>query len=230
MSFIVAIDGTAGTGKSTLAKEIAKELGLMFIDTGAMYRAITLKILQNNINIENKEELKKLLNETQIQFEADSEGKQFVILDGKNVTDEIREDYISQNASKISTNKEIKYKLVEIQRLMAKGKNVIMEGRDITTLVFPNANVKIFLDGDVNERALRRYKEFKAKGLNVTLEQVKKDMIERDKRDQNREVGALKVTNDANFIDTTYMNIQEEKKALKEIIEKELNKYEGSKK
>jgi len=230
MSFIVAIDGTAGTGKSTLSKEIAKELNFTFIDTGAMYRAITLKILKNNINIEDKLQLEKLLNETKINFEIDSEGNQLVILDGKDVTGEIREDYISQNASKVSVKKEIRYKLVELQREMANGKNVIMEGRDITTVVFPNANVKIFLDGDINERASRRYKEFKAKGLDVTLEQVKKDMIERDKRDKNKEVGALKVAADAKFVDTTYMNIQEEKMELKKIIKEELDKYEESKK
>jgi len=230
MSFIVAIDGPAGTGKSTLSKEIAKKLNIIYIDTGAMYRAITLKILKNNINIEDKLQLEKLLNETKINFEIDSEGNQLVILDGKDVTGEIREDYISQNASKVSVKKEIRYKLVELQREMANGKNVIMEGRDITTVVFPNANVKIFLDGDINERASRRYKEFKAKGLDVTLEQVKKDMIERDKRDKNKEVGALKVAADAKFVDTTYMNIQEEKMELKKIIKEELDKYEESKK
>lgn len=225
MAFIVAIDGTAGTGKSTLAKILAKEFGFLFIDTGAMYRAIALKILHNKIDVENENDLKEMLFNTKIEFEEHKD-IQNVYLDGQDVTKAIREKEIGNLASKYSGIKMIRYKMVELQREMAMGQNVIMEGRDITTVVFPNANVKIYLDGTIEARALRRYKEFVAKGIDITLEKVIEDMTARDKFDKEKEVGALKIAESAKVIDTTNMNLEEEKEVLKSIIKEELKKYE----
>lgn len=226
MSFIVAIDGTAGTGKSTLAKMIAKDFDFMFLDTGAMYRAVAVKALENNIDLEDEEALGKMLENTTIMFENAEDGTQKVFLDAKEVTTQIRGTKAGNNASKVSGNKVVRYKMVELQRKMAKGSNVILEGRDTTTLVFPNANVKIYLDGAEDERALRRYKEFVAKGIDITLEQVKEDMLKRDKYDKEKEVGALKIADDAHVIDTTGMTIECQREVLENIIKEEFDKYE----
>lgn len=226
MAFIVAIDGTAGTGKSTLAKMIAKDFNLMFLDTGAMYRAVAVKALENNIDLENEEALEVMLENTEITFENVEDGTQKVFLDGKDITSQIRGTKVGNNASKVSGNKVVRYRMVDLQRKMAEGQNVILEGRDTTTLVFPNANVKIYLDGDEDERALRRYKEFVAKGIDISLEQVKEDMLKRDKYDKEKEVGALKIANGAHVIDTTGMTIEYQKEILENIIKEELDKYE----
>lgn len=219
MGFIVAIDGTAGTGKSTIAKAISKEKNLTYIDTGAMYRAITLYLLTNKINLNNKKSIEDVLKKIDIKFEKSNDDNQIVLLNNIDVTSRIRDVDITNNVSKVSSIKEIRFKMVEIQRNMAYGKDVIMEGRDITTVVFPNADVKIYLDASVTERAKRRYKEFNERGINITLEQVEKDLIDRDKQDKEKKIGALKIAEDATYIDTSLLSITEVKEKINTIID-----------
>lgn len=219
MGFIVAIDGTAGTGKSTIAKAISKEKKFTYIDTGAMYRAITLYLLTNRIDLNDKNAIEDVLKKIDIKFEKSHDDNQIVLLNGNNVTSRIRDIDITNNVSKVSSIKEIRFKMVEFQRNMADGKDVIMEGRDITTVVFPHADVKIYLDASTIERAKRRYKEFCEKGINITLDQVEKDIIARDKQDKEKEIGALKIAEDAIYIDTSSLSILEVKEKINGIID-----------
>lgn len=218
MSFVVAIDGPAGTGKGTIAKLIAQELNLVNIDTGAMYRSITLEALRQGINsIEEKEKLIEIAKNIKIEM-TNNNGEQEIFLNGENVSKEIRSTEVSGFVSQVSSIPEIRELMVNLQRKMAEGKNVIMEGRDITTVVFPNANVKIYLDADVEERAKRRYKENKEKGMQTTFEETLEAMKKRDYNDMNKPVGALKIAEDAIVVDTTKMTIEEVKEKVKEII------------
>ncbi len=220
MSFVVAIDGPAGTGKGTITKLIAQELGLINIDTGAMYRSITLEALRQGINsIEEKEKLIEIAKNIKIEM-TNNNGEQEIFLNGENVSKEIRSTEVSGFVSQVSSIPEIRELMVNLQRKMAEGKNVIMEGRDITTVVFPNANVKIYLDADVEERAKRRYKENKEKGMQTTFEETLEAMKKRDYNDMNKPVGALKIAEDAIVVDTTNMTIDEVKEKVKEIITK----------
>lgn len=220
MSFVVAIDGPAGTGKGTIAKLIAQELGLVNIDTGAMYRCITLEALRQGINsIEEKEKLIKIAKNIKIEMK-NTNGNQEIFLNGENVTNKIRSVEVSAFVSPVSSIPEIRELMVNLQRKMTEGKNVIMEGRDITTVVFPHANVKIYLDADVEERARRRYKENKEKGMQVTFEETLEAMKKRDYNDMHKPVGALKIAEDAIVVDTTKMTIEEVKEKVKEIITK----------
>ncbi len=218
MSFVVAIDGPAGTGKGTITKLIAQELKLVNIDTGAMYRCVTLQALKQGINtIEKKEELINIAKNIYIQLE-NYNGEQKILLNGEDVTSEIRSIEVSGFVSPVSSIPEIRELMVDLQRKMAEGKDVIMEGRDITTVVFPNANVKIYLDADVEERAKRRYKENIAKGMKETYEEILDKIKTRDYNDMHKEVGALKIAEDAIVIDTTKMSIEEVKNKVKDII------------
>lgn len=220
MSFVVAIDGPAGTGKGTIAKLIAQELNLVNIDTGAMYRSITLEALRQGINsIEEKEKLIEIAKNIKIEM-TNNNGEQEIFLNGKNVSKEIRSTEVSGFVSQVSSIPEIRELMVNLQRKMAEGKNVIMEGRDITTVVFPHANVKIYLDADVEERARRRYEENKEKGMQVTFEETLEAMKKRDYNDMHKPVGALKIAEDAIVVDTTNMTIDEVKEKVKEIITK----------
>lgn len=225
MSFIVAIDGPAGTGKGTITKLISKELGLVNIDTGAMYRAITLQALREEITtIEEKERLIEIAKNIDIQMQ-NQEGDQKVFLNGEDVTLEIRSAEVSGFVSPVSSIPEIRELMVNLQRKMAEGKDIIMEGRDITTVVFPNADVKIYLDADVEERAKRRYEENKQKGILQSYEEVLEAVKKRDYNDMHKPVGALKIAEDAIVVDTTKMTIEEVKERVKEII---LEKYNVS--
>lgn len=218
MSFVVAIDGPAGTGKGTIAKLIAQELGLVNIDTGAMYRSITLEALRQGINsIEEKEKLIKIAKNIKIEMKNNN-GEQEIFLNGENVTNKIRSVEVSGFVSQVSSIPEIRELMVNLQRKMAEGRDVIMEGRDITTVVFPNANVKIYLDADVEERARRRYKENKEKGMQVTFEETLEAVKKRDYNDMHKPVGALKIAQDAIVVDTTNMTIEDVKEKVKEII------------
>ena len=218
MSFVVAIDGPAGTGKGTIAKLIAQELNLVNIDTGAMYRSITLEAIRQGINsIEEKEKLIEIAKNIKIEM-TNNNGEQEIFLNGENVSKEIRSTEVSGFVSQVSSIPEIRELMVNLQRKMAEGKNVIMEGRDITTVVFPNANVKIYLDADVEERAKRRYKENKEKGMQTTFEETLEAMKKRDYNDMHKPVGALKIAEDAIVVDTTNMTIDEVKEKVNNII------------
>ena len=224
MSFIVAMDGPAGTGKGTITSLISKEMGLVNIDTGATYRCVTLYLIKNNIKLEEKEKIIEALPNIHIDMKNE-QGIQKVYLNGKDVTDEIRSKEVTKIVSLVSSIVEVRLAMVEIQRNLAKGKDVIMEGRDITTYVFPNADVKIYLDADEEERAKRRYKEMQEKGIEMTYEEVLKNIQVRDKNDKEKEIGALKIAEDAIYIDTTNLSIEEVKEKVKEIItEKYKNK------
>ena len=218
MSFVVAIDGPAGTGKGTVTKLISQELGLVNIDTGAMYRCITLQALRKGITtIEEKEKLIEIAKNIEIQIQNNS-GNQKIFLNGEDVTTEIRSLEVSSFVSPVSSIPEIRELMVSLQRKMAEGKDVIMEGRDITTVVFPDANVKIYLDADVEERAKRRYEENKAKGIQTSFAETLEAVKKRDYNDMHKPVGALKIAEDAIIVDTTKMTIEQVKEKVKTII------------
>ena len=219
MSFIVAIDGPAGTGKGTITSLISKEMGLVNIDTGATYRCVTLYLIKNNIKLEEKEKIIEALPNIHIDMKNE-QGIQKVYLNGKDVTDEIRSKEVTKIVSLVSSIVEVRLAMVEVQRNLAKGKDVIMEGRDITTYVFPKADVKIYLDAAEEERAKRRYKEIQEKKIEMTYEEVLKNIQQRDKNDKEKEIGALKIAEDAIYIDTTNLSIEEVKDKVEEIIRK----------
>jgi cytidylate kinase len=200
---IVAIDGPAGAGKSTIAKHLARELGYTYMDTGAMYRAFAWKLLQEGIDLGNEKELKRMLEDTQIQL-VERNG---VLLDGRDVTDRIRTPEVSQMASKASALKIVRERMVELQREMGRAGGIVAEGRDIGTVVFPDAEVKVYLDALPGERARRRFDELKKGGGEVTLEQTLGEMNERDRRDTERAVAPLHPAADAVVIDSTRMGI-----------------------
>lgn len=217
MSFIVAIDGPAGTGKGTIASLISKELNLVNIDTGATYRCVALYILRNNIKVEEKEKIISILPNIQIDMKNEN-GIQKIYLNNEDVTKEIRSKEVTAIVSQVSSIIEVRYAMVEVQRNLAKGKNVVMEGRDITTYVFPNADVKIYMDANEEERATRRYKENLEKGIQMSYEEVLKNIQMRDKNDKEKELGALKIAEDAIYIDTTNLSIEEVKQKVIDII------------
>ena len=203
--YSIAVDGPAGSGKSTISKLAAKELGIEYIDTGAMYRALTLKILRNNLNPKLDLEVISLLDNTDIDFE-----KGHIFLDGEIVDEPIRQNIVSQNVSYVAAIKEVREKMVMLQQKMAKSKSIIMDGRDITTVVLPNATFKIFLTASVEIRSLRRYKELLEKGdKDLTLDQISDDIKKRDYIDSNREIAPLTRTEDSILLDTSNRTIEE---------------------
>lgn len=205
MSFIVAIDGPAGAGKGTITKQVGEKLGFINIDTGAMFRCVTLKILQDGVKIEKEQEIQKLLETIEIEIKESGE----VFLNGENVTQKIRENEVNSMVSPVSVIPIVREKLLYLQRKMAEGKNIIMEGRDIGTVVFPNANVKIYLDATPEERARRRVKQNQEKQIPCSYEEVLQGIIDRDKRDSTREIAPLKQAEDAIYIDSSNMSIEE---------------------
>lgn len=200
----IAIDGPGGAGKSTIAKLVGNELGLEYIDTGAMYRAIGLKLNREGIAPEDVEAIHNILSKTSIDF---VEGK--IILDGDDVSDIIRTQEISKLASTYSQIPEVRTKLVDIQRRIAEGKSVIMDGRDIGTNVLVNAELKIFLTADPMIRARRRYEQLKAKGVNAVLDHIYEEIKDRDYQDMNRTINPLVQAEDANLVDTSDMSIKD---------------------
>jgi cytidylate kinase len=201
---IVAIDGPAGSGKGTVTKIVAKKLDLQYIDTGAMYRCIALEMLKDNVGLEDDEKIKDILNNTTIDLQGSK-----VFLNNRDVTQEIRTIEVSNFTSPVSAIGFIREKMVELQRELAEGKNVIMEGRDIGTVVFQNAEVKIYLDATPEERARRRFEQNEKNGIESSYEQILKDIIQRDTRDMSRENSPLKKADDAILIDTTKLTIDE---------------------
>lgn len=217
MSFIVGIDGPAGSGKGTVTKLIAKKLGLINIDTGITYRCVALETLNQGLDLSNTEKIIDIAKNIRIEIE-NTENGDIVYLNGKNVTNDIRTKEVSKIVSPVSSIKEVRIEMVKIQRKIAEGKDVIVEGRDICTYVFPNADIKIYLDALLEERAKRRYLEMKEKGIDITLEEVK-DMIEkRDENDKNKEMGALKLAPDSIIVDTTNKTIEEVVEEITNII------------
>src|SRR4030088_1157057 len=211
----IAIDGPAGSGKSSVARLVASALGYLYLDSGAMYRALALKALQHKIPLNDEAQLAKLANETHIELkpptpEQEKHGiKNRVFLDGKEVTEEIRTPDVAQAASQLATIAPVRAVLVAEQQRAGAGGGVVMEGRDIGTVVFPNAELKIFLDASPEVRAERRWKEHQEKGERLTLPEVFDEVIERDKRDRERKVSPLARAADAVIVDNTAMGIEE---------------------
>lgn len=202
---IVAIDGPAGSGKGTIAKLVAEACGLVNIDTGATYRAVTLKALKENIDLTNKDELTKISSNIDIHFTPNG----LVYLDKIDVTKEIRSEEVTKNVSIVSSVIGVRENMVKFQKLLASNYNCIMEGRDITTVVFPNAEFKFYLDASSEERARRRFIQNKEIGINIPLDELKKSIEKRDYADMHKEVGSLTRTDSQIYIDTTKMTIDE---------------------
>lgn len=215
MNKIIAIDGPAGSGKGTLAKELSKRFNLVNIDTGATYRCVALKVLKNNIPLDNVDAIIQISANIDIDLLPDGR----VFLDQEDVTKEIRNKAVTEIVSPISSIVEVRENMVDIQRKIAKGKDVVMEGRDITTVVFPDAKYKFYLDANLETRAKRRYKENQEKGIDMTYEEVYENIQKRDYNDMHKAVGALKRTKDQIYIDTTNMTIEEEVSLIKKVIE-----------
>lgn len=203
---IVAIDGPAGAGKSTVAKRVAKELGYTYMDTGAMYRAFAWRVREEGLNLGDEKKLRRVLQDTDIEV-VEENGRLSVLLNGVEVTDRIRTPELSQSASLVSTSGIVRERMVELQRAMGSRGGVVAEGRDIGTVVFPNAEVKIYLDASAEERARRRFEEFRGQGRHVTLEETLKEMEERDRRDKERTVAPLRKAADAVMIDSTNSDV-----------------------
>jgi cytidylate kinase len=206
--FNLAIDGPAGAGKSTIAKRIAKQMGFIYVDTGAMYRAMALYFLKNNIAATDDDKIEKACNDVDVTIEY-KDGEQFVILNGENVNSFIRTEEVGNMASASSVNKTVRLKLVELQQNLAQKENVVMDGRDIGTYVLPNADVKIYLTASPKERAKRRWAELNEKGIVSDVNAIESDIMERDNRDMTREFAPLKQAEDAICLDSSYMTIDE---------------------
>lgn len=223
MSFVVGIDGPAGSGKGTVTKNIANKLGLINIDTGSTYRCVALEVINQKVSLEDKERIIEIAKTIKIEIETLADGDK-IFLNGKEVTKEIRSKEVTQIVSQISSIKEVRFQMVELQRKLAEGKNVIMEGRDICTYVFPNADVKIYLDASVEERAKRRYKENKEKNIDMTYEEVIENIKKRDENDKAKEIGALKKAKDSITVDTTSLTIDQVVEKIIEIIKNKNSK------
>ena len=206
---IVAIDGPAGSGKGTITEIVSKELNLINISSGGAYRCVALLAIENNIEIWQKEKILDVLNSSTIEFKNEN-GKDVIFLNGKDVTNRIKENDVANIVSQISSIKEVRFKLNEIFRQCAKDKNVIMEGRDIGTYVFPNAEVKFYLDASEEIRAKRRVRQNKEQGIETNYEEVLENLRFRDKNDREKEVGALKQAEDAVYINSDNMTPQQE--------------------
>ncbi|MBH1942380.1 (d)CMP kinase [Mobilitalea sibirica] len=204
----IAIDGPAGAGKSTIARQIAKELGFIYVDTGAMYRAMALYFIRNDIDSSDSKKIEEACPYVNVSIEY-KDGEQLVILNGENVNGLIRTEAVGNMASAASINKSVRLKLVELQQDLAKKANVVMDGRDIGTYVLPGADLKIYLTASTKERARRRWAELKEKGIDADMNEIEKDIESRDFRDMNREFAPLKQAEDAIYVDTSNLTIDE---------------------
>lgn len=215
----IAIDGPASAGKSTIAKLVAKKLNFIYSDTGAMYRAVTLMAKMNDVAYGNEAKVLSLMDKYKINFKNDENGQK-VFLNDQDVSEEIRTVDITNNVSEISALKKVRERLVEEQRRIAQEGDVVMDGRDIGTTVLPNADAKIFMIASVHERAVRRFKEYESKGIEVSLETLEKEIEERDYKDSHREISPLKKADDAIELDTTGLSIDDVVKKVIDIIKK----------
>ena len=219
MGFNVAIDGPAGAGKSTIAKLVAKEKGFIYVDTGAMYRAIALHLLRKGVTPDEKDRFAAECADADVTIRY-VDGVQQVLLNGENVSGLIRTEEVGNMASSSSVDKDVRAKLLDLQRNLAEENDVVMDGRDIGTNILPNADVKVYLTASVEERATRRFKELTEKGQECDFEKIKADIKERDERDMNREIAPLKQAEDAVLIDSSDMTIEEVKDAICKLISK----------
>ena len=214
---IVAVDGPAGSGKGTVTKRIEKELGFLNLDTGATYRCVALQVLRENVKLDNEEKIIKIANNINIKIDNTGD-KDIILLNGEDVSKEIRTKEVTEVVSQISSIIPVRERMVEVQRNLAKGKNVIVEGRDIGTVVFPNADVKIYLDASEEVRAKRRYEENVQNGINTSYEEVLENVKMRDYNDMHKKVGALKKANDAIVIDSTSLTIDQVVENIKNVV------------
>ena len=208
MGYNIAIDGPAGAGKSTIAKQVAKEKGFIYVDTGAMYRGLAVHFLQNGIDPQDTQEIEEACRNAEVTIGYE-DGNQQIYLNGENITSRLRQEEVGNMASKSSAVPKVREKLLDLQRTLAAEKDVVMDGRDIGTNVLPRADVKVFLTADARTRAKRRYDELTAKGISCNLDEIESDIRERDERDMNRETAPLKQAEDAVLIDSSHMSIPE---------------------
>ncbi|MFQ8690726.1 MAG: (d)CMP kinase [Blautia sp.] len=204
----IALDGPAGAGKSTIARRVAKELEFIYVDTGAMYRAMALYLLRNRISPMDKQAMESACQDVHISI-AYENGEQQVLLDGENVTSQLRTEAVGNMASVSAANERVRAKLVELQQSMAQTADVVMDGRDIGTKVLPQAQVKIYLTASAHTRALRRHRELSEKGIACDLSEIEEDIIQRDERDMNREISPLRQAEDAVLVDSSNLGIEE---------------------
>lgn len=209
-SKVIAIDGPAGAGKSTVAKLLARKIGYTYIDSGAMYRALTLKLLKENVNLEDKEKIIQIARSTEIDFNDNS-----IFLDGVNVDDLIREEAVNKNVSYVAAIPEVRRIMVDLQRKVSNNKNIVMDGRDVGTVIFPNAYRKFYITASVEERSVRRYKEMLLKGYEVDIKKIKEQIQNRDYIDSTRCDSPLKKASDAICLDTTGKGVDD---VLNEVI------------
>ncbi len=219
MSFVVAIDGPAGSGKGTITKLVGEKIGLLNVDTGALYRCVTLYMIENNIKPDDINAINKMLESIDISIKRINNEDRF-FLNGRDVSKEIRESAVNERVSPYSQIPEIRKAMTRLERKIGKNTDIIMEGRDIGTSVFPDADVKIYLDATPEERAKRRLKQNLEKGINMTYEEVLKAIIQRDNNDKNRTVDPLRQAEDAIYLDTTELSIDEVVEKVIEIINK----------
>lgn len=222
MSIAIAIDGPAGAGKSSLSKEVAKELSFIYVDTGALYRTIGLAASRKGLKKEDKAEIISMLNNIDVKLSFNDEGTQIVLLNGEDVSSFIRTPEASMFASAVSAIPEVRAFLLDLQRNMAKSDNVIMDGRDIGTVVLPDAKIKIFLTASPEKRAMRRHKENIEKGIDSTYEEVLKDVNQRDYQDSHREIAPLKPAEDSVLVDTSDYDFEGSKELLLKVIKERM--------
>lgn len=221
MSFNIAIDGPSGAGKSSISKEVAKKLGIVYVDTGALYRSIGFYFYKNNISLDNVDRVVSELDNISVNL-VFKNGEQQVHLNGENVSSDIRLHIISEYASKVSAIPEVRKFLLQMQRNIARENNIIMDGRDIGTVVLPEADLKIYLTASAEVRADRRYKELVEKNQVVDYDTILKDIIERDNRDMTREIAPLKVADDAIIVDTSELDFEQSVQAIIDLIKEKI--------
>ncbi|MCD6277538.1 (d)CMP kinase [candidate division WOR-3 bacterium] len=223
MRFVVAIDGTSASGKSTTARNVAQRLGWFFLDTGAMYRAVAYEVLRRGVDPNDFERVAEVAKEIDIDVKPGPDG-QITYVNGEDVSAYLRTPEVDKAVTPVSQNPEVRKKLVAIQRMVGKNRELVCEGRDMTTVVFPDAELKIYMDADINVRAERRKKDLEKKGIHMPLEEIKKDLMRRDLADSNRDISPLKKADDAILLDTTNLTIEDEVNFVLERIKKRLKK------
>ncbi|MBQ8305681.1 MAG: (d)CMP kinase [Blautia sp.] len=217
MGYNIAIDGPAGAGKSTIAKRVAKELSFIYVDTGAMYRAMAIYLLDQKVDAEDSSAIEKTCTGADISIRYEN-GEQVVLLNGENVNSRLRDEAVGEMASVTSANAAVRAHLLDLQRNLAAQYDVVMDGRDIGTTILPDADIKIYLTASVDVRAERRFKELQEKGLSPVFEEIRADIIERDERDMNREVSPLRQAPDAVLVDSSDLTIEEVTKVITDMV------------